>query len=155
MQLPNLRRRRRGTFCLDCFPHGAVYNPCTINASPFGSCREGMSRFTRALAFAFGAFVFLLLVKPTKAQQKPEWTWKDASGRTHTRSELDEVLQKHQEWLEGKSDTRRANLGGAHLNGANLNGANLDGADLDGAHLDGAHLNGADLLFAHLDGAYL
>ena len=41
------------------------------------------------------------------------------------RKKLDEILEKHQKWLDGDPDGERANLRGDDLRGANLQGANL------------------------------
>ena len=89
--------------------------------------------------------------------------------------QLQEVLEKHQAWLNDEPGGERANLAGANLaradlagahlrdahlrdaclRGADLSGADLRGADLSGAHLMGADLRGADLELAHLSGALL
>ena len=53
---------------------------------------------------------------------------------------LKEILEKHQKWIVGASDGKRANLYGANLREANLYGANLRGADLRGADLRGAEI---------------
>jgi len=106
--------------------------------------------------FAFGTFMFLLTAQLTKAQHKPEWTWKDANGERHTRSELDEILRKHGEWIQSyERSGSRANLSGANLLGAYLIGANLSDADLNRADLSGAYLRGANLSDANLIGANL
>ena len=48
---------------------------------------------------------------------------------------LDEILKKHQKWLDNDPDGGRANLQEADLQGADLQEANLQGADLQGANL--------------------
>ena len=73
---------------------------------------------------------------------------------------LEEVLRRHQLWLEGKkggegADLRGANLLGADLRGANLNRVDLAEADLRGADLREANLNRVDLAEADLHGADL
>ena len=78
---------------------------------------------------------------------------------------LKEILEKHQKWIVGAEDGKRADLRGADLSradlhganlyGANLYGANLYGADLSGANLHGANLYGANLYGADLSGANL
>ena len=79
-------------------------------------------------------------------------------------SELKEILEQHQLWLNGKggkcanlkdADLNYANLQGADLTGANLTGASLRGANLLDANLTGAKLNGASLRGANLTGANL
>ena len=64
--------------------------------------------------------------------------------------ELQEILDAHKKWINGKDGGARANLSGADLSDANLIGANLSGADLIGANLIGANLIGADLSGANL-----
>ena len=73
---------------------------------------------------------------------------------------LKEILEKHQKWIVGAADGKRADLCGADLRGANLRGANLYGAnlceaDLREADLRGADLRGANLSMANLYGADL
>ena len=58
-----------------------------------------------------------------------------------TKTELNEILEKHQKWSDGEPGGERANLRGANLRGADLYGANLRGADLYGADLYGADLD--------------
>ena len=41
------------------------------------------------------------------------------------RKKLDEILEKHQKWLDGDPDGERADLRWANLQEANLQGANL------------------------------
>jgi uncharacterized protein YjbI with pentapeptide repeats len=75
-------------------------------------------------------------------------------------SELKEIFEKHQKWLNVvaggiRADLRGANLMGADLMDANLRGADLRGANLRGADLMDANLRGADLRGADLMGADL
>jgi len=72
-----------------------------------------------------------------------------------SREKLDEILERHKDWLKGEDCGGRANLYGADLYEANLyeadlRGANLRGANLRGANLYGANLRGADLYEANL-----
>ncbi len=69
-------------------------------------------------------------------------------------SELKEILDQHQLWLDGKGGSF-ADLTGANLYRADLTGADLYGADLTGAYLLGANLVGANLSHADLTGANL
>ncbi len=62
--------------------------------------------------------------------------------------ELQEILDAHKKWINGKDGGARANLRGADLRGADLREANLRGADLGGADLREANLRGADLDFS-------
>ena len=48
---------------------------------------------------------------------------------------LNEILKKHQKWLDGDPDGERANLRWADLQGADLQGADLRWADLQEANL--------------------
>lgn len=68
---------------------------------------------------------------------------------------LNEILRKHELWLEGDPKGDRVNLKDAHLEGANLRNANLECANLYGAHLKGANLIYANLRHAYLVGAHL
>ena len=78
---------------------------------------------------------------------------------------LQEILKKHQTWMnneEGgeradlsRADLSRADLFGADLSRADLFCADLSGADLSRADLSGADLSGADLFCADLSGADL
>ena len=68
---------------------------------------------------------------------------------------LKEILEKHQKWIVGAADGKRADLYGADLRGADLRGADLRGADLRGANLSGADLRGANIYRANLCGADL
>ena len=69
--------------------------------------------------------------------------------------QIDEILRKHQMWLDGDSAGDRANLSNADLRGANLSSANLYSANLSKANLSSANLYGANLSFANLSGANL
>ena len=72
-----------------------------------------------------------------------------------TNIELQNVLKKHQLWLDGEPGGERANLSGVNLREANLEGANLEGANLERANLEEANLEGANLFDAKLAGADL
>jgi|SRR6202795_1494834 len=96
---------------------------------------------------AIATLVFLCM--PLGAWGQNEWTWKDASGGTRTRADLDKILNEH------KARGTPVDLSGAHLRGADLTEADLGGADLSGAGLDRAHLHGADLHDADIHGADL
>lgn len=63
---------------------------------------------------------------------------------------IQEILEKHNKWLNREDGGERADLYGAYLCGANLRRANLSGADLGGANL-----SYADLSYANLRGANL
>ncbi len=79
--------------------------------------------------------------------------------------ELNVILQKHKDWLDGAeggkranlrhADLRHANLRGADLRHADMTDANLRGADLRHADMTGADLRHADLRHADLRGANL
>ena len=72
-----------------------------------------------------------------------------------TKTQLTEILKKHQAWLNNEEGGERANLYGANLRGANLRGANLYEANLYEANLYEANLYEADLRGANLRGANL
>ena len=72
-----------------------------------------------------------------------------------TKTELNEILEKHRKWVNGEDDGERADLRRADLSGANLSEANLSEANLSGADLSGANLSEADLIGADLSGADL
>lgn len=68
---------------------------------------------------------------------------------------LEEVLEKHQLWLNKEEGREYANLQDANLQSANLRAANLRAADLQGANLKYANLHAASLRNASLRGADL
>ena len=53
---------------------------------------------------------------------------------------LKEILEKHQKWIVGAADGKRADLRGADLRGADLSMADLREADLYGADFRGAEI---------------
>ena len=65
------------------------------------------------------------------------------------KKELDCVISKHTEWINGDGG-EYASLSNEDLRGASLRYANLSHADLTGADLRGANLTGADLTGANL-----
>ena len=69
--------------------------------------------------------------------------------------ELNVILQKHKDWLDGSEGGKRAALRHADLRHANLRGADMQYADLQGANLSGANLQGANLQYADLQYADL
>jgi uncharacterized protein YjbI with pentapeptide repeats len=77
-------------------------------------------------------------------------------GNTRNLSNLEEILQKHQQWIEsGKKSGTRADLSKANLSKANLSDANLSDANLSDANLSHANLSKADLGNANLTYANL
>lgn len=73
--------------------------------------------------------------------------------RTITQEELNEILELHKKWMNGKDGGKRAILRCANLCGADLYNADLSYADLCGAILHCADLRCADLRNADLSGA--
>ena len=73
--------------------------------------------------------------------------------KKYTKTELKNILAKHEKWLRDEPDGVRAYLSGANLSRADLSGANLSGAYLSGANLSYANLSRADLSGADLSGA--
>lgn len=63
---------------------------------------------------------------------------------------LDEILKKHQKWLDNDPDGERADLREADLREADLQRADLQRANLRWANLQGANLRGANLRGANL-----
>ena len=61
--------------------------------------------------------------------------------KKYTKTELKEILAKHEKWLHDEPDGERADLSGADLSGANLSRANLSGANLYGAKIEIELLN--------------
>jgi uncharacterized protein YjbI with pentapeptide repeats len=98
-----------------------------------------------------------------------QWTWKDRDNNVRTRSDLDQILNRHQEWLKkyalylgsdeslaqhgALQDPLRADLSGTSLMYADLPGSHLAYADLSGVQLFMANLASADLYHADLDRA--
>lgn len=99
----------------------------------------------------------------SRMKQMPAgWTWKDSTGKTRTRLELDSILEEHFRWWvanknHGEPNTRArpANLKGANLSGVNLEGAHLAYADLSDTKLYGANLSRAYLYNSKLINAVL
>jgi uncharacterized protein YjbI with pentapeptide repeats len=81
--------------------------------------------------------------------------WLDASGNVRSLSDLEEILGKHQQWIESKEAGAQANLTNTDLSWANLTGADLSDANLTNARLRAANLTNAKLIAANLTGAYL
>ena len=67
-----------------------------------------------------------------------------------TNTELRNILEKHQLWLDRKPGGERANLEGANLFQADLEGVNLRDANLERANLVGANLRRTNLVEANL-----
>ena len=70
-------------------------------------------------------------------------------------SKLDEIIRKHDLWLNGKEDGEIANLSSADLSYADLRSANLRSANLRIADLSYASLSYASLSYANLSSANL
>jgi uncharacterized protein YjbI with pentapeptide repeats len=92
-----------------------------------------------------------LLIAGVCSGQAQKWTWTDKSGRIRTRSDLDEILRRHLQWLDSDGETGER----ADLSGANLRGAELKQADLAQAFMSAANLTYADLASAKMSGADL
>ena len=63
---------------------------------------------------------------------------------------LEEILKKHEMWLNNEIGGKRANLKGANLKNVDLRGVNLRSIHLSYANLSGADLRGVDLKNADL-----
>jgi len=68
---------------------------------------------------------------------------------------LNEILKKHELWMQGREYGKRADLRYADLRNANLQNIVLQFASLQYAHLEYVNLQGADLRYADLRGADL
>ena len=75
--------------------------------------------------------------------------------RTITQEELNTILKKHLDFLQGIAGGEQADLSGADLSGADLHGADLNHANLNHANLNHADLSYANLIYADLHGADL
>ncbi len=81
--------------------------------------------------------------------------------RQISKDELQEILKKHEEWVESfestgeQADLSEANLRETNLSGSYLSKVNLREADLGGVNFSDAYLIGADLSGANLSGANL
>ena len=74
--------------------------------------------------------------------------------REITQEELEEVLEKHEKWLEGdRRNGKQADLRKTHLHGKDFSRHRLEFAILEEALLDDAILTGADLNIAYAEGA--
>jgi uncharacterized protein YjbI with pentapeptide repeats len=102
------------------------------------------------------SILLLVLAAHLTTRAQNGFEWKDRYGNTCNRSDLDEILRKHRQWVdsEEKSGTQ-AELNGADLSGAYLYGAKLTRAELAGAKLTKANLSAADLTYANVKGADL
>ena len=58
---------------------------------------------------------------------------------------LEEILDKHEKWLNGEEDGEKADLNGVDLSYVDLSYVVLRGADLRGSNLKGAYLRRSDL----------
>lgn len=88
--------------------------------------------------------------------EKPafEWTWTDAAGNTKTKSDFQDILRQHSQWLGSSGlEGTRADLSGANLGSADLTGVKLDRAEMPGVKLTKANLMVASLNDANLVGA--
>jgi uncharacterized protein YjbI with pentapeptide repeats len=106
----------------------------------------------------FGGLVVLMAVQLT-SQAQNNLQWKDSSGKTRNRSDLNKILTEHKVWDDlgefGRKFGTQADLSGAELQNADLSGAYLNSAKLDHAWLGGAKLSHATLFHAMLDHADL
>jgi uncharacterized protein YjbI with pentapeptide repeats len=125
----------------------------------------------------------LALLQTAWVGAETAWTWRDAEGVTHARTELDALLTNHSEWLKrpkdpnslfidqvGQANFYRTDLRGvdlmhqrldfalfvkSNLSAGRLSAATLENADFADADLTGAYLNWADLQGADFSGANL
>ncbi len=69
------------------------------------------------------------------------------------RSELNEIIKKHEKWCRGESGGERADMRGANMSGADMSGANMRHADMRHADMRRANMSGADMSGANMSGA--
>lgn len=72
-----------------------------------------------------------------------------------TKSQLNEILEKHEKWFRNENGGERADLSGEYLRGEDLSNVNLRWANLYETDFCEANLHGAVLIGANLDGACL
>ena len=70
--------------------------------------------------------------------------------RKITKGQLEEIINKHQIWLNDKEGGEKANLANAILGDISFRGLDLSGADFWGAYLGGADFTNANLQSADL-----
>ena len=75
--------------------------------------------------------------------------------RTISNKELNEILEKHEKWLNNEEGGERADLSYTNLQEVDLRGVDLQNAFLCGANLQKANLRKANLQYADLSGADL
>ena len=69
---------------------------------------------------------------------------------SYSHEELQDILERHSQWLRGSRHGKCADLTCANLRGANLSSANLSSTDLTDADLTDANLTDANLTDANL-----
>jgi uncharacterized protein YjbI with pentapeptide repeats len=158
-----MRVRRRSAAC--------VFVGCCVLAA-WSDAAQSERRRQRSPGQAAGSPAIPLSAQPTApppiqsstspvSSSTPEmssatWTWKDGTGQTRSRADLETILSQHKQWLTSKKKQgTRANLAGADLSGADLTSANLRDADLSNVKLNGAVLEKTDLDDADLMNADL
>lgn len=72
-----------------------------------------------------------------------------------TQEEIDDILNKHQDWIDRKDTGERADFSNCYLKNVNFNYANLEGAIFNGAFLHNATFEEGALIDTSFDGAYL
>ena len=83
----------------------------------------------------------VLLADLLTGQVQTQFEWSDASGNVCNRSDLEQILREHRQWIQsGKEEEAQANLTAARLNHADLTtdtilaDAKLTHADLSACH---------------------
>lgn len=101
--------------------------------------------------------LWIIVIGASPALQAQEDDWRDATGATRTRAELDTIIEAHEQWVRAHGvegpGRARAELDGADLRHQGFNGNDLSEAILEGAHLNGAVFIGTNLSKAGLAGA--
>ncbi len=87
-----------------------------------------MKRYFEIPSFTLIGFLLLCFALTPEGKAK-EWNWKDGSGQTRTRAELQEILEKNELWVKSKGKTGMpANLSGVSLRNVDLGEAFTHGA---------------------------
>lgn len=77
------------------------------------------------------------------------------SLRVYSTEQLENILEKHEEWLKDKTKGAQADLSNADLSGLNLYDIDLRGAKLSYSDLSNTNLINSDLSYANLNNANL
>ena len=74
--------------------------------------------------------------------------FKPEDDMQYSKSELEEILEKHKKWLNGEAGGEKADLSGSDLSGSDLSRIDLRGSDLSECNLSGSNLDFSILNFS-------